>query len=88
MKRATVAHSPFDQFLEESTYPDPVSSSTLTQDSFYGLYTSWCCISRRPAEPEDVFWAAMKERISPGQCLRMTGPAAADYFLTSYQPIL
>ncbi len=83
-----MAHSQFDLFLKEATYHHPVSDSTLRGDSFYGLYTSWCCISQQPLEPEDAFWAAISERVNPGECLRMKGPAAADYFLTNYQPLL
>ena len=83
-----MAHSQFDQFLQEATYRDQDSTSTLDGDSFYGLYTSWCHVSRHSPRPEHTFWAAMKHRVSPGQCLRMTGPAAADYILNSYRPVV
>ncbi|MFP5367152.1 MAG: hypothetical protein ACLGIS_09915 [Actinomycetes bacterium] len=83
-----MAHSQFDQFLREATYPARGSDLALRGDSFYGLYTSWCCISCRDPEEESVFWAAMNERIGPGEGLGMTGPAAGNYFLNSYRPLL
>lgn len=79
-----MAHSEFDQFLQEATYREHESASTLDADSFYGLYTSWCNITENTPRTEHTFWAAMKHRVGPGQGLRMKGPAAADYILTSY----
>ncbi|MDQ0691197.1 hypothetical protein [Arthrobacter sp. W4I7] len=83
-----MAHSQFDQFLSDATYRDRESESTLDGDSFYGLYTSWCYLSGRTPTAEHVFWAAMNQRVSPGQCLKMKGPAAADYILTSYAAVV
>jgi hypothetical protein len=83
-----MAHSQFDQFLQEATYRDPQSDSTLDGDSFHGLYTSWCHVSHNSPRPEHMFWAAMTHRVNPGQCLRMKGPAAADYILTSYRAVV
>lgn len=83
-----MAHSQFDQFLTETTYRGQESDSTLEDDSFYGLYTSWCYLSGRAPAIEHVFWIAMKQRVSPGQCLKMKGPAAADYILSSYQAVV
>ncbi len=88
MKRASVAHSQFDQFLAEATCPDQESDSTLEGDSFYGLYTSWCCLSGKVPQSEEVFWTAMSQRIIPGLPLKMKGPAAADYILSSYQAVI
>jgi hypothetical protein len=80
-----MAHSQFDLFLQEATYVDQASDSTLDQDRLYGLYTSWCFINQQAPGPESKFWAAMKNRIVPGQNgLRMKGPAATDYIMTSY----
>ena len=80
-----MAHSQFDTFLREATHLDPRSESTLDRDSLYGLYTSWCFINQQPPGRESAFWEAMKDRISIGHSgLRMKGPAAADYILTSY----
>ena len=79
-----MAHSQFDQFLQEATFHDPEYDRALDDDSFYGLYTSWCYVSSTAPQAEDVFWAAMRQRTDPGQCLRMKGPAAADYILASY----
>jgi hypothetical protein len=80
-----LAHSQFDQFLQEATYKDHESGASLDGDSLYGLYTSWCCVSQQKPQPEHVFWGAMTQRLSPGEGLRMKKcPAAADYILTSY----
>ena len=80
-----MANSQFDLFLHEATYFDQSSDSTLDQDRLYGLYTSWCFINQQAPGPESKFWAAMKNRITPGHTgLRMKGPAAADYIMTSY----
>ena len=80
-----MANSQFDLFLHEATYLDQSSDSTLDQDRLYGLYTSWCFINQQAPGPESKFWAAMKNRITPGHNgLRMKGPAAADYIMTSY----
>lgn len=83
-----MARSQFDQFLQEATYPDQESDWTLEADTFYGLYTSWCYVTHRNPRPEQHFWAAMSQRVRPGQCLRMKGPAAADYFLSSYPAVV
>ncbi len=83
-----MAHSQFDQFLEEATFLDPESDSTLDGDLLYGLYTSWCNVSHHSPRTEHAFWAAMKQRVIPGQPLRMKGPAAADYILNSYQAVV
>ncbi|MFF2244384.1 hypothetical protein ACFVTM_09420 [Arthrobacter sp. NPDC058130] len=81
-----MADSQYDQFLQEATAPDAASESVLGRDCLYGLYTSWCFLSQTVPRPEDAFWAAMREkRIRPGHTpLRMTGPAANDYILSSY----
>ncbi|MCU1566326.1 MAG: hypothetical protein JWQ56_1263 [Pseudarthrobacter sp.] len=83
-----MAHSQFDQFLSEATYQDRESDSTLDEDSLYGLYTSWCYLSGTTPKEERTFWAAIRQRVNPGQCLRMKGPAAADYILSSYQAVV
>ena len=83
-----MAHSQFDQFLSEATYCDRESDSALDGDSFYGLYTSWCYLSGNAPKSEHAFRAAMEQRVSPGQCLTMKGPAAADFILSSYQAVV
>ena len=88
VKRANVAHSHFDQFLQEATYLDQESETTLDDDCLYGLYTSWCFLSQQTPQPEPAFWTAMEQRLDQGQRLRMKGPAAADYILTSYQAVV
>lgn len=54
----------------------------------YGLYTSWCYLSHKSPQAEHDFWAAMNQRVNPGQCLGMKGPAAADYILNSYRALV
>ncbi|MDP9696797.1 UNVERIFIED_ORG: phage FluMu gp28-like protein [Arthrobacter globiformis] len=83
-----MAHSQFDQFLQEATYCDQESEMTLDGDCFYGLYTSWCCLSHQTPQPEHAFWAAMRQRPGSKQQLRMKGPAAADYLLTCYPAVV
>ena len=84
-----MAHSHFDQFLQEATYRDSESDSTLDGDSFYGLYTSWCYVTQSTPQAERIFRAAMRARVgSRRNGLRMKGPAAADYILTSYQAVV
>jgi hypothetical protein len=83
-----MAHSQFDQFLQEATYCDQESETTLDGDSLYGLYTSWCLMARQTPRPEETFWAAMRQRAGSTQHLRMKGPAAADYILSSYQAVV
>jgi hypothetical protein len=79
-----MAHSQFDIFLAEATQLDKASDRSLDDDRLYGLYTSWCFINQQPPGMESAFWAAMKQRITPGRNgLRMKGPAAADYILAS-----
>ncbi|TLM83336.1 hypothetical protein FDW83_10230 [Pseudarthrobacter sp. NamE2] len=79
-----MAHSQFDTFLQEATYLDQAPGYTLNRDRLYGLYTSWCFINQQVLGNEDSFWAAMNSRIDPDHNnLRMKGPAATDYILTS-----
>lgn len=83
-----MAYSHFDQFLQEATYRDQEAESTLDGDSLYGLYTSWCHVSNKTPQAEHVFWTAMSQRVVSGQGLRMKGPAAADYILTSFRALV
>lgn len=83
-----MAYSQFDRFLQEATHRDQESDSTLAPDSLYGLYASWCTLSQHPQQAEHIFWAAMRDRIGPGQGLRMKGPAGADYILASYPALV
>ena len=78
----------FDQFLQEAACYEQGSDSTLEPDFLYGLYTSWCRVSCTSPRAERTFWAAMRDRVVPGQALRMKGPAAADYILTSYPALV
>jgi hypothetical protein len=84
-----MAVSHFDRFLREATAPDQDGDASLRNDQLYGLYTSWCLINQSTPAPGTDFWSAMKgHRIRPSDSgLRMTGPAAADYILSTY-PVL
>ncbi|MFF2318355.1 hypothetical protein ACFVTE_19075 [Arthrobacter sp. NPDC058097] len=80
-----MAVSQFDQFLRDATICDPDSGATLERDRLYGLYISWCTVTHTRPRRERSFWAAMRRRVDPDQnTLRMKGPAAADYLLSSY----
>lgn len=84
-----MAHSQFDIFLQEATYLDDAPEYTLDRDRLYGLYTSWCFINQQSLCAEDSFWAALEERVNPdNNGLRMKGPAATDYILTSYPDLV
>ncbi|MBT2567130.1 hypothetical protein J7I84_11615 [Arthrobacter sp. ISL-85] len=83
-----MAHSQIDQFLQEATCPDHESGRTLDNDTLYGLYTSWCQLSQQQPQDEHIFFEAMSQSLRPGQCLRMMGPAAADYILCSYRAVV
>ena len=41
-----MADSQYDQFLQEATTSDAASGSVLGRDCLYGVYTSWCFLSR------------------------------------------
>ncbi len=83
-----MAQSHFDQFLNDATYQDQEAESPLDGDAFYGLYTSWCSVTRTAPRAERTFWEAMAQRVGPTQRLRMKGPAAGDYILASYQALV
>ncbi len=76
----------FDRFLQEATALDPPADAAIGRNRLYGLYTSWCFLSAVVPLSEGAFWTAMKQRgICPGHTrLRMTGPAATDYILSTY----
>jgi hypothetical protein len=80
----------YDRFLQEATTRDPGPDCALGRNRLYGLYLSWCYVNQAVPRPEEAFWAGMKEkRIHPGRTgLRMKGPAAADYILTSYPALV
>ncbi|BCW79904.1 MULTISPECIES: hypothetical protein [Micrococcaceae] len=81
--------SHFQQFLDEATTPDPSGDSPLGPDCLYGLYVSWAALHGLSPKPDQAFRAGMLRcgvdvRNSR---LRMTGPAAADYILSSYPAV-
>lgn len=77
--------SHFDDFLRESTSTEPGSETGLDAEELYGLYISWCALSGCPPESAEALWEALAERdVIPGSnTLSMTGPAAADYIVSS-----
>ncbi|TAP41857.1 hypothetical protein [Arthrobacter sp. S39] len=75
----------FDRFLAESVTPQRDSGTGLGRDGLYGLYTSWCLINNvEPEEPASL-WKALKKHgiAAEHNNLNMTGPAAADYIISS-----
>ncbi|MDN3935564.1 MULTISPECIES: hypothetical protein [unclassified Arthrobacter] len=85
-----MADSQFDQFLLEATTSDNAATVGIGRDCLYGVYTSWCFLTQSVPKPEDAFWAAMKQkRIRPGRTpLRIKGPAAADYIMSTYPGLI
>jgi hypothetical protein len=81
-----MAASHFTLFLAEATVPDSDTDCPMSADCLYGLYVSWCVLQGIEAEPDFIFRAAMGRAgvdVHGGR-LRMVGPAAADYILSSY----
>ncbi|MFC9354013.1 hypothetical protein [Arthrobacter sp. NPDC057013] len=84
-----MAVSQFDQFLHDATIIDPDSEGTLGRDPLYGLYISWCTVTHARPRGEKSFWRGIQQRIDADHnSLRMTGPAAADYYLSSYPTLV
>ncbi|MFC4395322.1 hypothetical protein [Arthrobacter sedimenti] len=84
-----MASSQFQQFLHEATTSEPSSDRPLGPDCLYGLYVSWAALHGLTPKPDQAFRAGMLRcgvdvRNSR---LRMTGPAAADYILSSYPAV-
>jgi hypothetical protein len=80
--------SHYEQFLDEATVPDPDTDCPLGPDCLYGLYTSWCLLQGMEPKSDITFRAAMHRcgiDVHDSR-LRMTGPAMADYILSSYPP--
>ena len=84
-----MASSHIQQFLNEATISEPSRDFPLGPDCLYGLYVSWAGLHGFHAKPDQSFRAGMK------RCgvdvrnarLQMTGPAAADYILSSYPDV-
>ena len=75
----------FEQFLTEAVVADREPGLGLGRDELYGLYTSWCLLQQAELQPPAALWEAMEEAgINPdNNNLSMTGPAAADYIVSS-----
>jgi hypothetical protein len=81
-----MAASHFSQFLAEATVPEFDTDCPMSADCLYGLYVSWCLLNHLEAKPDVTFRAAMhRAGVDLNDTrLRMVGPAAADYILSSY----
>ncbi len=87
----------YTRFVQDCIAADTLDDHMLTEDQLFGVYLSWCALLAQTPGPCESFWAAMSRLgvhnrrgndhryMRPG--LRMTGPAALDYILTS-QPSL
>lgn len=85
--------SHYARFIRECITADIPDNHGLTEEQLYGVYLSWCSLDRQCAASCDSLRTAMSalghqsrrqndhDDIWPG--LRMTGPAALDYILTS-----
>lgn len=85
IESAAVRTTHFDDFITDTINSDPGSEKGLNSEELFGLYTSWCLLTACPQESAEALWQALAVRgIIPGQnTLAMTGPAAADYILSS-----
>lgn len=81
--------SHYQQFLDEATVPDESAEHPLRPDCLYGLYVSWASLHGFQAKPDQAFRAGMQRcGVDVHDCRRhMTGPAAADYILSSYPAV-
>ncbi|TLM70929.1 hypothetical protein FDW81_16885 [Pseudarthrobacter sp. NamB4] len=85
--------SDYARFVQDCIAADTLCDHRIKEDELYGLYLSWCFLHRQQPASCTSFWAAMSKMgvhertgstsryLRPG--LRMTGPAAVDYILTS-----
>lgn len=80
-----MSHPHFEAFLAQAVDEKQDRESGLGQDELYGLYTSWCLLTREEPQPPQALWEALKaHHIQPGHNhVGMKGPAAADYILAS-----
>ncbi len=88
-----MANSMYRRFLAECIIVDPEADPGLNEDEMYGVFVSWCFLNRFNPAASRVFWAEMaknghhQRRLEAGRYfragLRMTGPAAVDYILSS-----
>lgn len=88
-KSLEMALSQFQQFLDEATSPDPFDESSLGPDCLYGLYVSWADLHGMAPKSDQAFRAGMLRcGVDVRNCpLRMKGPAAANFILSSYPAV-
>jgi hypothetical protein len=84
-----MATSQYQHFLDQATISDPTSDCILGPDCLYGLYVSWCLLKGVQPHSDAAFRTAMArcgiDVANSG--LMMTGPAAAEYILSSYPAV-
>jgi hypothetical protein len=75
----------FDEFLHEAVTAEPGCDKGLNCEELYGLYISWCLLKGYAPQSGKALWHALSQKgITPGKnTLAMTGPAAADYIVSS-----
>lgn len=75
----------FDEFLHEAVNAEPGCDKGLNCKELFGLHTSWCLLKGYGPQVEKALWHALRQKsITPGKnTLAMTGPAAADYIVSS-----
>jgi len=81
-----MAASHFSIFLAEATVSEFDTDCPMSADCLYGLYVSWCLLHGLEAQTDITFRAAMHRAgvdVHDSR-LRMVGPAAADYIMSSY----
>ncbi|WP_461173404.1 hypothetical protein M1D93_01275 [Arthrobacter sp. Z1-9] len=79
-----MATSRFTSVLAEATVPEFDSDCPLTADCLCGLYVRWGVLLGMDAKPDITFRSAMHCGADVDDSrLRIVGPAAADYILSS-----
>ncbi|MFF1830818.1 hypothetical protein [Paenarthrobacter sp. NPDC058040] len=90
-----MATDTFARFIQETLVIEEDTDEGMDLDTLYGLYISWCRISDVPREPEGRFLSTLRRhRLRWGHDeggwvlvgLRMVGPAARDYVVSSAVP--
>jgi hypothetical protein len=90
--------SDYTRFIRDCIAANAAEDKGLSEDQLYGVYLSWCGMNRQVPTSCESFSLAMSElgltsrRQNNHRCiwsgLRMTGPAALDYILTSRPSLL
>lgn len=77
--------SHFEEFFLQALGEEPAREAGLSLDDLYGVYTSWCLLSREDVRAPELLWEALRDHgVTPeNNHLVMKGPAAADYIIAS-----